>query len=135
MNLDLERFGGAADQKAEFFKAMEKVLPTLRIQRNRVLVGTHVERTKTRSGLIMPSKRIEESRFQGKAGLILAIGPDAFRWEHLNGDRDPDAPKVGEWVFYRAADTWECGLGAGVPCRFVYDDSIVSTIEDPTQVW
>jgi len=132
MNLDLERFGGAADQRAEFLKATAKALAGLKIMRNRVLVGTHVQRAKSAGGIIIPNRTLQESRFQGKVGLVLAKGPMAFKFP----DECPSPePEVGEWVFYRASDTWECGLGEDAPVRFVFDDSIVGIVENPEMIW
>ncbi len=150
MKIDLVRFGKCktpAEQAAEFVKATAKAVKGLRIMQNRILVGTYVQRAVSAGGIIMPEKTLDESRFQGKAGVILAMGPLAFHFkenEKLLAEMSPlgrqefmrkHYPQVGEWVFYRASDTWEIALGEGAPCRFIYDDVIVGRITDPEFIW
>ena len=150
MKIDLVRFGKCrtpAEQAAEFVKATTKAVAGLRIMQNRILVGTYVQRAISAGGIIMPDKTLDESRFQGKAGVILAMCPLAFHFKEndelmreLSAKQRTEFmrenyPQVGEWVFYRASDTWEIALGEGAPCRFIYDDVIVGRVTDPEFIW
>jgi len=125
----------AGDQRAAILEAVAGKLDGLDVMRNRVLVATYVMPEKTSGGIIRIDKTRDEGRFQGKAGLILKKGPAAFKFDTpMDKDYPSVEPAVGDWVFYRAADTWECGL-VGLYCRFIYDDMIVGRISNPEMVW
>lgn len=129
MKIDMERFGEAVDIKAELIKATAEAVKKMKLMRNRVLVASFVASVRTRGGIIRPQKTMDEDRYQGKVGLVLKMGPIAFRF-----DEDPErkhAPKIGDWVLFRTADTHEVGIGQGAPCRFIYDDLVQSIIENP----
>lgn len=123
MKINMERFAEAKDIKAELIAATAKAIKKIRIPRNRVLVASYVASVITPGGIYKPQKTLDEDRYQGKCGLVLAMGPAAFKFEE-----DPHgklAPKIGQWVLYRPADSWEVGVGEGAPCRVIYDDQIV----------
>jgi len=144
MKLDLRRFGECKTselQKAELIRATANSVKNAKVIRNRILVATYVQRTITKGGIHLADKTMDESRYQGKVGLILKMGPKAFHFpEHdaqiAVGDLSfmLGYPGVGDWVMYRAADTWEVGLG-GASCRFVYDEAVWADIEEPEAVW
>ena len=106
---------------------------------NLVLVMTHIESDKTAGGIIKPDRSLDESRFQGKAALVIALGPQAFR--------DDDAVRfggasveVGDWVLVRPSDGLEfCKVDAsgrvGCSCRLFADVNIKAKLSDPTLVW
>jgi hypothetical protein len=163
MQIDTNRYARCvtpADQKAAILADLTPKLADIRVLRNRVLVCTYVEAEVTAGGILKPQSRIDESKYQGKVGLVLKIGPLAFDFdeivqeaeaahhndpgreygEHLlEVSRQHGIPLVGDWVFFRASDTWDCGLavepGKGVHCRFINDDSIVGVITDPSSIW
>ena len=131
MKIDMQRFGEAKDIKAELLAATAKAMKSkkTRLLRNRLIVGSYVASHITPGGIIKPQKLLDEDRYQGKVGLVLKLGPIAFKF-----DEDPEgknAPKVGDWVLYRAADTSEIGIGEGAPCRVLYDDSVIMVVDDP----
>jgi hypothetical protein len=160
MNIDLQRYARCvtpAEQKAAIIRDLEPSLATIGVMRNRVLVCTYVEAEVTAGGIYKPNSRIDESKWQGKVGLVLKIGPLAFDFDEIVEEaasfdgtgasgmamdvvrRNHGIPEVGDWVFYRAADTWDCGVkvgsGTGVHCRFINDDNIIGVIGDPTVIW
>jgi co-chaperonin GroES (HSP10) len=129
VKIDLERFGAAKDIKAELIAATAKAVPRTRLLRNRVLVASFVASERTAGGIIRPQKTMDEDRFQGKVGLVLKMGPIAFKF-----DEDPEgelAPAIHDWVLYRPADSHEIGLGEGAPCRMIYDDLVQAIVENP----
>lgn len=135
MKLNLRDLAAAPDQRAAILAAVEDALPSLDILRNRVLLATYVEPEKTAGGIFMPDKRVEESRYQSKVGLILKKGPAAFKFNSAMDEANPSQEyEVGEWVFYRNADSWEIGL-AGLSCRFINDEFIVGRVTDPKLIW
>lgn len=160
MQIDTNRYARCvtpAEQKAAILADLGPKLADIRVLRNRVLVCTYVEAEVTAGGILKPQSRIDESKYQGKVGLVLKVGPLAFDFEEIASeasDRDATGdydrayaevradhgiPEVGDWVFFRASDTWDCGLavepGKGVHCRFINDDSIVGVISDPSSIW
>jgi co-chaperonin GroES (HSP10) len=152
MQIDTNRYARCVtpeDQKAAILADLTPKLADIRVLRNRVLVCTYVEAEVTAGGILKPQSRIDESKYQGKVGLVLKVGPMAFQFDEVLEDiQKVDAqaafehhgvPLVGDWVFFRASDTWDCGLavepGKGVHCRFINDDSIVGVITDPSSIW
>lgn len=131
MKLNLREIAGATDQRAAIIDATAEALQGIDVMRNRVLVATYVIPEKTSGGIIRIDKQLDESRFQGKVGLVLKKGPAAFKFDDDNPSIEPE---VGEWVFYRASDTWECGI-SGVSCRFIYDDLVMGRVNDPESIW
>lgn len=146
MQIDTTRYARCvtpAEQKAAILADLAPKLADIRVLRNRVLVCTYVEAEITAGGILKPQSRIDESKYQGKVGLVLKIGPIAFDFDEIGDNASARAqhgiPNVGDWVFFRASDTWDCGFavepGKGVHCRFINDDSIVGVIADPSSIW
>ena len=106
---------------------------------NLVLVATHVGSEKTKGGILLPDKTLAENRFQGKVGLVIAIGPQAFTDDErvkFGGVK----VKVGDWVMYRPADGMELFFvnetgHEGTPCRLLEDVSIKGRIADPSKIF
>lgn len=115
-------YGDDQDPKQVVFDAILPLIEGLHLYRNEVLVVTAPNRVKTKSGLIMPEMYKKEQRFQGKIGLVVAMGEIAFDDKNVWPNEDT-RPKIGTWVFFRPADTNECAIG-GYSCRFVDDDKI-----------
>jgi co-chaperonin GroES (HSP10) len=67
-------------------KLLADLLPTVRrmgLQRNRCIVATYVRPSVTKGGIILTNRTQEEDRWQGKAGLLIAVGPSAFDFEEV----------------------------------------------------
>lgn len=104
---------------------------------NQVLVAVYVRPEKTKGGIILTEQHRDEDKNQGKVGLVIKAGPEAFvsdgKWTF------PDI-KVGDWVFFRASDGWACTINRGghdqnVLCRIVDDVNIRGRVAHPDQVW
>ena len=100
---------------------------------SRVLIATAPTPDRSKGGIMFADKTKDEGRFQGKVGLILKMGASAFKY---NGQYEWEGgkPKVGDWVFYRNADTQECGISEA-SCRIIYDDLIIGKVSDPEVIW
>jgi co-chaperonin GroES (HSP10) len=103
------------------------------ITHNNVLLAIYQRPEKTKGGILLTQQNRGEDLYQGKVGLIVGFGPQAFR--------DPDGrwewPKdigLGDWVFIRASDGWNTAVNQ-VDCRMVADTAIRGRIEHPDQVW
>jgi len=98
-----------------------------------VLVAVYVRPEKTKGGIIMSSKSLDEDRYQSKVGLVVKTGPSAFvesdgKW--FNGLKI----KVGDWLVFRPSDGWNVTVN-GVLCRMLDDASIKGRIPHPDNVY
>lgn len=100
---------------------------------SQVLVAIYVEPEMTPGGILKPQKRIDESRYQGKAALVLKKGPTAFKYDGAY-PYEGRAPEVGEWVFLRTSDAWDLDI-KGVACRLIESDLIKGIVADPTVIY
>lgn len=100
-----------------------------------VLVAVYIAPEKTAGGIIRPGTNIDEDRHQSKIGLILKMGPNAFRpdakWSW------PDDVEVGDWVFFRVSDGWNVTVNGSRDnlCRILEDVDVKGRISHPDQVW
>lgn len=124
-------------QTAQEQKAMlQSMLGDMTGQRplgNRVLVATYVSRQVSRGGIIFTDKRKDASRFEGKVGLVVAIGPGAFKYDGAFPWEGPK-PQIGDWIWYRASDAPERWI-KDVSCRTIEDDRIEGITDDPLAIY
>lgn len=97
----------------------------------RVLVGIYMRPEKTKGGIIRPDTNKEEDVYQGKVGLVLKWGPDAFLDEE--GVVYEQAVHPGEWGVFFIGDGKQIQVN-GMPCRLVKDVNFVGKIKDPEMV-
>jgi len=129
MRIDVESIAAAKDPKRAIFDRLAPALKTIpRLYGNRVLLATYIRPEKTAGGIYRPTSDIEEDRYQGKAGLILRIGEQAF--ENDETYKWGVRPCVGDWVFFWPSDSREIGL-AGLSCRVIRDFQIAGPTTDP----
>lgn len=103
----------------------------------RVLVGTYISPAVTPGGIIKPDRTLMEDRFQGKIGLILAMGPLAFV-DDDNVRFGGFKAEVDDWVIYRPSDGFEFFSvkdGSGVSCRILHDQTIIGKVTDPAVIY
>ncbi len=70
---------------------------------NQVLAAIYIRPEKTKSGLYLSNNTREEDKWQGKVGLIVKTGPDAFKddtGKWFNGVNI----NVGDWIYFRPSD-------------------------------
>lgn len=106
-----------------------------------VLVALYIPPEKTKSGIILADSTREESRWQGKVGLILKLGTTAYVDDQGNKFRDIN---VGDWVVFRPSDGWPFQLNTMksritkdsiVDCRVVTDIHIRCRVAHPDFVY
>jgi co-chaperonin GroES (HSP10) len=100
---------------------------------NRVLLATYVTRQKSKGGILFVDKRKDSSRYEGKVGLVIAVGPGAFKYDGAYPWEGPK-PQVGDWVWYRASDAPERWI-KDVSCRTIEDDRIEGITDDPMAIF
>ena len=95
-----------------------------------VLVLQYVREDRSKGGIIFADKTKQEDVYQGRVGLVLAVGPDAYR-----GDRFPGGAwcKAGDWIMWPAVEAAarRFAYGEGITLALVTDDSVLATGLDP----
>jgi co-chaperonin GroES (HSP10) len=99
---------------------------------DRVLIGIYMRPEKTSGGIIRPTANKEEDVWQGKVGLVLKWGPDAFR-DPETGDYYEQRVEVGEWGVFFIGDGKPIQINQ-MPCRIVRDSSFVAKIKNPMSI-
>lgn len=105
-----------------------------------VLVALYIRPMKTKSGIILADATRDEDKWQGKAGLILKLGPTAYVDEDGNKFRDINE---GDWVVFRPSDGWPVTLNSSaniaskdaVACRVVNDIHIRMRVSSPDAIY
>ncbi len=122
----------AAARTTNFRKFVKEQLGTLDdydLLYSNVLVAGYIRPEKTAGGIIRPDANITEDRHQGKIGLILKIGDNAFKYDgpyEYVGKK----PKVGDYIMYHSSDARELALN-GVSCRLIDSSLIRMIVPDP----
>ena len=106
---------------------------------DQILVMSFVQPERTAGGIIITDKAHDEARFQGKAGLVIAMGPQAFEDDSVlrfGGQR----VSINDWVLTRPSDGLEIGKvcddgRSAVSCRLFRDVNIRARLSDPRLVW
>lgn len=109
------------------------------VQFSRIVVAIYqppmVEKTK--GGILltqsMTDDDVEEYLWQGKVGLIVALGPQAYEDDDtvkFHGTKN----KVGDWVWFRPSDGMGCEINE-VFCRVLREADIIGTISNPDAIW
>lgn len=122
------------DPKEALMKKVGSV-DEMEVFHNHILVAVYIAPQQMASGLWRPDSSIEEDRHQSKVGLVLAMGPKAFKsdekWTW------PEDMAVGDWVYFRPSDGWGCTVNSDREnlCRMLVDDDVKGRLQHPDQVW
>lgn len=118
---------------AEEIKESLGDLSGLSIMHNQILVGIWMRPEKTAGGIILTEKTVDEDKWQGKVGLVMAKGPLAFINDGANDFHGQDV-EVGDWVIYRVSDGFSIDIN-GTHCRLLEDVHIKGRVSDPTVIY
>lgn len=118
-----------SDPRATIMEDCAPHLSGVKVLGARVLVGVYVPPESTKGGIILTTNSRTESNYQGKVGLVLALGPLAFADDatHRFGSLKP---RVGDWVVFNVGDTFGMEFGQR-RVRNVEDVDIHMIIQDP----
>lgn len=101
---------------------------------NRVLVAVYQRSDKTKSGLYIPDQTKGEDKYQGKVGLVVQMGPQAFVDDEKV--QFPVKIGVGDWVIFKPANGWPLVLDdKDGHCRVLEDTDIEGVVQTPDAVW
>lgn len=97
-----------------------------------VLYAVYERPKKTKGGVYLTDATTAEDEYQGKAGLVIAVGPMVNDNEavELRGE----AIEPGDWIAVRPADGWAIKVN-GVLCRMINEKGIHMKIPTPDSVW
>jgi co-chaperonin GroES (HSP10) len=127
----IEAISTATDPKEAIIKFIGD-LSTFEVMGDRVLVGIYMRPEKTRGGIIRPDANKEEDVWQGKVGLVLKLGPNAFI-DPDDGSLYEQRVEVGDWVVFKVGDGWQLEVSK-MPCRMIKDTNFIAKIKDPMMV-
>lgn len=100
---------------------------------SKVLVAQYIAPAKTKGGIILTDRKVQEDRYQGTIFLVIGLGKGAFKDDHIakfHGDK----LKVGDWVMAVASDGIAMDINS-VPCRLYDDTRILMKVSDPTMYY
>ena len=108
---------------------------------NRVLVAKYVRSTVGTSGRILAAAETKrEDRWQGKVGVVVAVGPLAFENDAAN-DFKGQRVKPGDWVLFAYGDGSDLDIlpgpagGDNLPCKVIKDVEIQGLISRPDLIY
>jgi hypothetical protein len=127
----LSQFNNPEDFKRHVLKVTVEALKGVDVMFNQLLLAIYIRPEKIGS-IIRPNSNVEEDVWQGKAGLVLKVGPNAFEDDgeyNFHGQ----SVSVGEWVAFKVGDAWALEVG-GFACRLVRDSNIKLKVQDPSVI-
>ncbi len=98
----------------------------------RLLVLPFKMKGKTKGGILITDDVIERSQVASTCGLVLQVGPDAYR----DKERYPDGPwcKKGSWVVFARYAGSRIKIDGG-EVRLLNDDEVLATVENPEDIF
>lgn len=108
-------------------------LSAFELANNNVLTAIYDRPKTTASGITLPDNYLREEEFQGKAVLIVKLGPTAFEAEAKEWFNGIEF-KLHDWVAMRPSDGWSIAIN-GVKCRVYEDIQFKMKIPSPDSIW
>lgn len=108
-------------------------IPGFELMSNRVLLGLYVRPEKTKSGIILSDNTRGEEKYQGKAAVVLALGPSAFVSDS-SFDFQGQKLEVGDWCSIWTTDGRAININ-GCDARVIRDQDIAMRIPAPDSVY
>jgi len=122
----------AIDPKTELLNEVGNI-KEVEIFNNQILCAIYIRPQKTKSGIILTEKYVDEDKYQGKVGLVLKMGPEAFVDDSGKWFKNMKI-KVGDWVVFRPSDGWSVSIN-GKSCRILDDVAIRGRVQSPDIIW
>jgi len=120
------------DPKEAIWDKVKPYLDGIEVMGADVLLGIYTRSGKTAGGLYLPGQTLKEDEFQGKAAMVLKLGPLAFQ-DSANA-AFPIKAKPGDWVAVRVGDTFQLKVGEQ-PCRIAEDVDIKLIVQQPDCIY
>lgn len=129
---ELSQFSTPDEFKKHVLGKTETALKDIDVLYNQILLAIYIRPQKIGS-IWRPDSNVEEDVWQGKTGLVLKVGPNAFEDDgeyNFYGQK----VEVGEWIAFKVGDAWALEV-AGLACRLIRDSSIRLKVKDPGAVF
>jgi co-chaperonin GroES (HSP10) len=124
----------STDPKKDILDFFRDIVPKLHPAGNEVIVATYLRPEKTKGGIYRPDANKEEDIWQGKVGLLVKLGPEAFVDSVDYTFHEESRYKVGDWVYYVPTNAWSLPC-CGFPCRQMKDTNIKGRLDDPEVIF
>lgn len=108
-------------------------LSGIEIFNNQILVAVYIRPQKMKSGLYLSDKIIDEDRYQGKVGLLVKMGSEAFQ-DNSGQWFSNESFNLHDWLVFRPSDGWSITVN-GVLCRVLSDTQVKMRIPEPDAAW
>ena len=97
----------------------------------RILVLPFKAKEKTKGGVILTDKTLEDSQLTASVALVMALGPDAYQ----DKEKFPNGPwcKQGDWVVFGRYAGSRLKIDGG-EVRLLNDDEILGTVDNPEDI-
>jgi co-chaperonin GroES (HSP10) len=121
------------DPKKEILAKLGSVLDGLELLNNEVLLAIYKRPKTTAGGIILTDRVLDEDKYQGKAGLVVKIGPSC--------DFPLANPPIAlhDWVMIRTSDSLSLEIlgpdNKAIDCRLVMDKFIRARLKNPELAW
>ena len=124
----------AVEKKKKQEEKKEKELESAKLPEPtgwRLLVLPHKGKGKTKGGVILSDKTVEETQIATNVGLVLKVGPDAYN----DADRYPNGPwcKKNDWVIFARYAGSRLNIEGG-ELRILNDDEVLGVVDDPESI-
>ncbi len=117
----------------EILAGISGVLPDFEVFHNQILVGIYMRGAVKDLGngkvLHLPDKTVDEDQWQGKVGIVLNVGPLAFKNDARN-DFGGVEVKKGDWIIFRVSDGFPIDIN-GIHCRLLEDVHVKGRLTSP----
>ena len=97
----------------------------------RMLVLPYKGQGKTKGGVLLTDKHMEERTYTTVTALVLKMGPECYK----NEERFPNGPwcKKGDWIIFGRYAGSRFGIEGG-EVRILNDDEIIAVVNDPEDI-
>ena len=97
----------------------------------RMLVLPYKGQGKTKGGVLLTDKHMEERTYTTVTALVLKMGPECYK----NEERFPNGPwcKKGDWIIFGRYAGSRFGIEGG-EVRILNDDEIIAVVKDPEDI-
>lgn len=105
-------------------------LKGIEVLNNYVLYAIYDRPKVTKGGIHLTDNTTSEDEYQGKAGLVVKIGPLV----NVDAAERGVALTPGMWIAVRPSDGWAIKVN-GVLCRMIVEKGIHMVVPEPDSVW
>ena len=97
----------------------------------RILVLPFKAEKKTKGGILLTDKTIDDTQMTASVALVMALGPDAY----ADKEKFPNGPwcKQGDWVVFGRYAGSRLKIDGG-EVRLLNDDEILGTVDNPEDI-